>query len=172
MSGELRTSIMIGGAVVLACFGLILLERCTGNERESDKLRSAELQQEFPEECHRAAHLDIQGRIVEERIEFSRRVAQALIARRLSLWEAATQLEKLDQSSAPVCQEFYEFTFPQLYPGHSVAERYCRRAMALVDGELVREPAKRAAVIRSLNQELRAKFSSGVIQALYLEGGI
>ena len=172
MSGGLRTSIMIGGSVVLACFGLILLEKRTGIERESDKLRGADLQQETPEEHHRAAHLEIQERIVEERIEFSRRVAQEIIAQRLTLWEAATQLEKLDQSTAPVFQEFYELTFQELYPGHSVAERYCRRAMVLVDGELVREPAKRAAVIRRLNQELRAKFSSGVIQASHLDGGI
>lgn len=171
MCGGLRKSIMIGGTVVLACFSLILLEKHIQNERGPDKVGCKDLAQEFPEEKHRTALLEKQERIVEDRIEFSRRVAQEIIAQRLNLWEAARQLENLDQSSAPVCQEYYMQTFRQLYPGHSMAERYCRRAIALVDSELVREPAKRTAIIRKLNQELRDNHHGGVIQTSYWESG-
>ena len=171
MSGGLRTSIMIGGAAVVACFGLTLLEKRTANSTEVEQLRSQELERELPEETNRAVRLKSQSIVVEERIQFSRRVAQDLIAERLTLRDAATQLQNLDQSSAPIFQEFYALVFPQLYPGRSEAERYCRRAITLVESELVLEPVRRAAVIRRLNQEFQLRFSSGAVRAPYLEGG-
>jgi hypothetical protein len=163
---------MIGGAVFLTCFGLMRLEKHLQYQNGLEKGGNVESQREFPEEKNRATLLDIQERIVEDRIDFSRRVAQEIIAERLSLWEAARQLENLDQCSAPVYQEFYQQAFRQLYPGHSLAERYCRRAIALVDAELVRESAKRAVVLRRLNQELRAKFNNGVGRAPYWDNGV
>jgi hypothetical protein len=170
MSGDLRNSIMIGGAVVVACFGLTLLEKRAADTTGSDQLRRAELEQELPEENNRAARLKSQSIVVEERIQFSRRVAQELIAERMTLCEAATQLQNLDQSSAPIYLEFYAKVFPRLYPGRSEAERYCRRAIALVESELVLAPVQRAGVIRRLTQEFGLKFSDGVVQAPYLEG--
>src|SRR5262249_42748839 len=107
MSGGSRNSIVIGGAVVLASFGLVLLEKHTNYKGGSQKVGNVESQLEFPEEKNRATLLDIQEKIVEDRIDFSRRVAQEIIDQRLTLWEAAKQLEQLDQSSAPICQEFY-----------------------------------------------------------------
>jgi hypothetical protein len=160
MSGGLRTSMMIGGAVVLVCFGLTFLEKqepitiATGASDEPDS------RQEMSGERGRATRLDCQARMVEERIEFSRQVARELIAQRLTLWAAAAQLQNLDQCSAPLYQEFYASVFPQLYPGQSESERYCRRAMALVDSELVLKPAQRSAVLGRLHQELKSKLNN------------
>ena len=157
MSGGVRTSMMIGGAVILVCFGLTFLEKqepitiATGASDEPDS------HQEISGERDRASRLDCQARMVEERIEFSRRVARELIAQRLTLWAAAAQLQNLDQFSAPLYQEFYASVFPQLYPGQSESERYCRRAMVLVESELVLKPAQRSAVLTRLHQELKSK---------------
>jgi hypothetical protein len=161
---------MIGGAAVVVCFGLTLLEKRGVKNTEADQLRSQEIEREFPDESNRAARLKSQSIVVEERIQFSRRVAQELIAQRLTLCDAATQLQNLDQFSAPIYQEFYSEVFAQLYPGRSEAERYCRRALALVESELVLAPAKHAATIRRLTQEFRLKFSPLAVQAPYLEG--
>src|SRR5713101_260609 len=144
MSGGVRTSMMIGGAVILVCFGLVFLEKqepitiATGASDQPDS------HQEISGERERASRLDCQARMVEERIEFSRRVARELIAQRLTLWAAAAQLQNLDQFSAPLYQEFYASVFPQLYPGQS-------------ESELVLKPAQRSAVLGRLHQELKSK---------------
>jgi hypothetical protein len=116
--------------------------------------------QEISKETERATRLAFQAKTVEERIGFSRRVARELIAERLTLWAAAAQLQNLDHSTAPLYQEFYASVFSQLYPGQSEAERYCRRAMDLVEGELVAEPSRKAAVLRRLKQELKSKLDA------------
>jgi len=169
MSGRMQTSIFVGGAVVVACFGLTLLEKRETNSLEPDALQSQDRERDFPEEVNRANLLVNQKKLVDRRIEFSRRIARELIAQRVTLWEAAAQLQNLDHHLAPLCREYYESVFPTMYPGRSERERYCRRAMALVNSELVLDPAKRAAVIRSLDQEFRFKFSGGAAQAPYRE---
>jgi hypothetical protein len=158
MSGEKRISIMAGAAVVLACFGFTFLEKRGLAEPEADLSRNPEFQREYPEESSRAALLTIQREIVKQRIDFSRRVARELIDQRLALREAANQLQNLDQSCAPVFRDFYQFAFRQMYPGRSEGERYCRRALALVENELALDPAKCNEVIRRLNQEVRSNF--------------
>src|SRR5262249_33866042 len=146
------TSIMIGGAVILVCFGLTFVDKqTTRTSVEGDS------NQEDSGETDRGRRLDRQVRIVEERIEFSRKVAQELIAGRLTLWAAAAQLQKLDQSSAPQFQEFYASVFLRIYPGQSEPERYCRRAMALVESELILKPVEKESVLKRLNQELNNK---------------
>ena len=154
MNPGMRTSIMIGGAVVMVCFGLTFLDKqehiTTSVSTEGD------FNQEVSGERDRGRRLEQQARMVEERIEFSRKIAQELIAGRLTLWVAADQLQNLDQSSAPLYQEFYASVFPQIYPGQSEPERYCRRAMALAESELVLKPVERSAVLRRLHQELKS----------------
>jgi len=167
MSGDKRASIMVGGAVVLASLGLTFLEKCGPADPEADLTRNPEFRHEFPEESSRAALLAIQRGIVKQRIDFSRRVARELIAERLALPEAAALLQNLDQSCAPVFRDFYQFAFRQMYPGRSEGERYCRRAMALVENELALEPAKSAEVTRRLNQEVRSSFGPASEKTLY-----
>jgi hypothetical protein len=145
---------MIGGIVIVVCFGLTFLDTqkhtATGTTVEDSS------NQEFSGERDRSRRLDQQAKMVEERIESSRKIARELIAGRLTLWVAAAQLQSLDQSLAPLFQEFYASVFPQIYPGQSESERYCRRAMALVESELVLKPVERSAVLKRLHQELKS----------------
>ena len=158
MNPGVRTSITIGGAIILVCFGLTFLDKkedistSTSDEGGSN--------QEVSGERDRGRRLDRQVRVVEERIEFSRKIAQELIAGRSTLWLAAAQLQNLDQSSAPLNQEFYASVFLRIYPGQSEPERYCRRAMALVESELILKPVEKRAVLARLKQELKSNLES------------
>ena len=165
MRGKMQTSIMIGAAAIAACFGLTFLEKRETKTLGTDPDHNQNIQVEVPEEISRANFLANQRRLVEKRIELSRCIAREVIARRMTLWDAAAQLQKLDHRSAPLCREFYQSIFPAIYPGRSEMERYYRRAMALVDGELAADPVKRRMVIRGLDQEYRLKFSNGAVQA-------
>jgi hypothetical protein len=158
---------MIAAAAIAACFGLTFLEKRETNTFETDLVHNQNIQVEVPEEISRANFLANQRRLVEKRIELSRRIAREVIARRMTLGDAADQLQSLDHQSAPLCREFYEFIFPEIYPGRSETERYCRRALALVNSELAGDPAKRGMVIRCLDQEYQLKFSNGAVQAPY-----
>ncbi len=163
MSGAMRTSIL-AGAVVLAMSGLMVLERKGENVPSQEKLTTAELQQKFPEESQRAARLETQGGIVRERIEFTRSVARELIANRITLLEAATRLRDLDHSLAPVQADVYDLVFPTIYPGRSEGERYCHRAIAMVDAELVQQPAEARALVRRLTDELQLELNRSLLQ--------
>jgi hypothetical protein len=165
MSGAMRTSIL-AGAVVMACYGLILLEKKEAQTPDGAKLSPAMLQEELTAEGAHTAQLAKQEEIVRGRIEFSRRVARELIAQRLTLLEAANQLRELDYSLSPVKSDFYSIVFPKLYPGRSEAERYCRRAIAVVESELAAEPVKGRTVVRRLTDELRHKTNRGPFPAM------
>ena len=97
------------------------------------------------------------------RIDFTRRVARELIGQRVTLLEAATQLRNLDSSLAPVYQDLYDSAFLQLYQGRSEGERYCQRAMAVVDGELASKPTERATILRRLNDEFHRELDRGMV---------
>jgi hypothetical protein len=163
MSGGMRTSILAGAAIV-ACYGLVLMERKEDKVTDQVQSPTAGLQHELSEESDRAARLAEQENIVRARIDFTRRVARELIARRLTLLEAATQLRNLDSSLAPVYQDLYGTVFLQLYPGRSEGERYCQRAMAVVDAELTSKPPERTAILRRLNDELHRELGRGMVQ--------
>jgi len=162
MSGGMRTSIL-AGAVIVGCYGLVLMERKRDKIADPEQMQSAAPQQEFSEERDRLARLEKGEVIVRARIDFARRIARELIARRLTLLEAANQLRDLDSSLAPAQPEFYSAVFPKIYPGRSEVERYCQRAMVLAEGELVSDPAQRR-VLRRLNDEFRHELNHGMIQ--------
>jgi hypothetical protein len=159
----MRTTIL-AGAVIVACYGLILTERKDDKVDDQQQIAPAALEPEHSEESDRLARLEKQGNIVRARIDFTRRVARELIGRRLTLLEAATQLRNLDSSLAPVCQDLYGTVFLQLYPGRSEGERYCQRAMAVVDGELASKPIERTAILRCLNDEFHRELVRGMVQ--------
>jgi hypothetical protein len=120
--------------------------------------------QELPEDGDRAARLDQQGAVVRARIEFTRRVALELIAQRLSLIEAAHQLRDLDHSLAPGRPDIYSNVFLKVYPGQSEDERYCQRAIHMVEGELALEPIQRRVISRRLTDELRQNLQRDVLR--------
>jgi hypothetical protein len=168
----MRNSILIGGGLVVVCFGLTLLEKQNRNDVEPELVPNQETQEDVSEEINRFNRLGVQKRLVEKRIESSRRIAQDLIAHRLTLLEAADQLQSLDIQSAPICRAIYESAFPNVNPGRTEKERYCRRAISLVDSELLIDPVKCAAVLRELNQELRFNFPNGSRPTPPQNGGI
>jgi len=163
MRGGMRTSIL-AGAVVMVCYGLILMEHKEAYVPKQEPVAATSVQQEVPEEGDRAVRLDRQGAVVRARIEFTRRVALQLIAQRLSLLEAAHQLRDLDRSLAPAQPDIYGGAFLNLYPGQSEDERYCQRAIHVVEGELVSEPAQRRAITRRLTDELHRELQGGVLR--------
>jgi hypothetical protein len=158
----MRTSIL-AGAVIVGCYGLVLMERKGDKIADPDQAPSASPQQEFSEERDRLARLEKERGIVRARIDFARRIARELIARRLTLMEAANELRDLDSSLAPAQPEFYGAVFPQIYPGRSEVERYCQRAIVLAEGELVADPAQRR-VVRRLKDEFRHELNPSLIQ--------
>ena len=160
MRGGMRTSIL-AGAVVMVCYGLILMEHKEAYVPKQEPVAATSVQQEVPEEGDRAVRLDRQGAVVRARIEFTRRVALQLIAQRVSLIEAAHQLRDLDHSLTPGRPDFYNVTFHSLYPGQSEDERYCQRAIHVVEGELASEPAQRRAITLRLTNELRRELQGG-----------
>jgi hypothetical protein len=160
MNGGMRTSIL-AGAVVMVCCGLMLMEHKEAQVAEPERPTPTVMRQELAEDGDRAARLDRQGAVVRARIEFSRRVALELIAQRLSLLEAAHQLRDLDRSLAPAQPDIYGGAFLNLYPGQSEDERYCQRAIHVVEGELVSEPTQRRAITVRLTDELRRELQSG-----------
>jgi len=163
MSGGTRTSIL-AGAVIVTCLSLILMEGNEDKPADQDQMRSAALAQETSEENRRAADLKKQEDVVRTRIEVTRQVARELIERRVTLLQAATQLRDLDSSLAPVAKDFYGTVFRQIYPGRSDDERYCQRAIAVVDSELVLEPARSGLILRRLKDELQREISQGILQ--------
>ena len=166
MSGGMRTSILAGAAIV-ACYGLILMERKDDKVDDQQQIAPATLEHELSEERDRLARLEKQENVVRARIDFTRRVARELIGQRVTLLEAATQLRNLDSSLAPVCQDLYGMVFLQLYPGRSEGERYCQRAMAVVDGELASKPTERTTILRRLNDEFHRELDRGMVQLVH-----
>jgi hypothetical protein len=163
MNGRMRTSIL-AGAVVTVCCGLILMEPKEAPVPSREEVAATGVPQQLPEEGDSAARLDQQGAVVRARIEFTRRVALQLIAQRLSLIEAAHQLRDLDHSLAPGRPDIYHVTFLKLYPGQSEDERYCQRAIHVVEGELASEPVQRRAITQHLMDELRQELQRGVLR--------
>ncbi len=163
MSGGMRTSIL-AGAVVMVCCGLILMEPKEAPVLNREPVAATDVPQQLPEEADHAARLDQQGAVVRARIEFTRRVALELIAQRLRLIEAAHQLRDLDHSLAPGRPDIYHVTFLKLYPGQSEDERYCQRAIHVVEGELASEPIQRRAITQRLMNELRQELQRGVLR--------
>jgi hypothetical protein len=163
MSGGTRTSIL-AGAVVMVCYGLLLMERKEAGGPDPERPREVAVRQELPEESAGGARLDQQGVVVRARIEATRRIALELIAQRLTLMGAARQLRDLDHSLAPGRPDIYHVTFLQLYPGQSEDERYCQRAIHVVDGELASEPSQRRAITRRLTDELRRELTRGALR--------
>jgi hypothetical protein len=148
----------------MVCYGLMLMEHKEAQVAEPERPTPTAISQGLPEEGDRAARLDQQGAVVRARIEFTRRVALQLIAQRLSLIEAAHQLRDLDHSLTPGQPEIYKVTFLSLYPGQSEDERYCQRAIHVVEGELSCEPAQRRAITRRLTDELRRELQRGMLR--------
>jgi len=163
MSGGMRTSIL-AGAVIVTCLALILMDRREEKAADQDQISSAQLRQETTQEHDRAADLKKQQDVVRTRINVTRRVAWELIERRLTLLQAATQLRDLDSSLAPVQKDIYGAVFLQIYPGRSNDERYCQRAIAVVDSELVVEPARSGSTIRRLKDEFQREMGHGILQ--------
>jgi hypothetical protein len=163
MSGGMRTSIM-AGAVIVTCLALILMERKEERVAEQDQMPPTASAQETSEESSFAAELKKQENVVRTRIEVTRRVARELIERRLTLLQAATQLRDLDISLAPVRKDIYGAVFRQIYPGRSDDERYCQRAIAVAESELVLEPVQNRSILRRLKEELQREISHGILQ--------
>jgi hypothetical protein len=140
------------------------MERKEERIAEQDQIPPTASTQETPEESSFAADLKKQENVVRTRIDVTRRVARELIERRLTLLQAATQLRDLDLSLAPVRKDFYGTVFHQIYPGRTDDERYCQRAIAAVDSELVLEPARSGSIMRRLKDEFQREISHGILQ--------
>jgi hypothetical protein len=162
----MRTSILVG-AVIVTCYSLILMERNDDGVANDKQLFPAASQLEPSEEHNRASSLEKQQSIVRARIEFTRHVARELIAQRLTLWQAAIQLRDLDSSLSPLQQDVYDKVFLQLYPGASPEERYCQRALAVVDSELVLRSVQRPAILQRLRDELQRELRSRTIPQVH-----
>jgi hypothetical protein len=140
------------------------MERKEEKVAEQEQVQTAALNQETSEENDRIADLKKQENVVRTRIEVTRWVARELIERRLTLLQAASQLRDLDASLAPVRKDYYGAVFHQIYPGRTDDERYCQRAMAVVDSELVLEPARSGSIMRRLKAEFQREMSHGILQ--------
>jgi len=163
MSGGMRTSIL-AAAVIGACYGLVLLEQKDDNVSDPEEVPATATSRELSEEGERVAELEKQRSIVKARIDFTRRIARDLIAQRLTLSQGASQLRDLDRSLAPVHQDFYLAAFREFYPGQSQDERYCQRALAVVDSELASKPVQRFEVLRRLEDQFRRERDHGILQ--------
>jgi hypothetical protein len=149
MKGGLQTSIL-AGAALLVCYSLILCEKQKQEPQPSESVSEQE-------ETQRTVQMEQQIKRVHQRIETTRAVARQLIARRLGLREAAAQLQQLDQMLPPNHQDFYTLAFTELFAGPSDNDRYCQKAIAAVDTELVVEPAECRAVTGRLRAELQGQ---------------
>jgi hypothetical protein len=139
------------------------MERREERVAEQDQISATVSTQEPSEENSFAASLKKQENVVRTRIDVTRRVARELIERRLTLLQAATQLRDLDTWLAPVREDVYGAVFREIYPGRSDDERYCQRAMAVVESELVLEPAQNCSILHRLKEEFQREISRGIL---------
>jgi hypothetical protein len=91
------------------------------------------------------------------RVEVKRILVAELIARRLTLAEAADRLRELDEAIPLPTGEILR----ALYPNCCQAEVYCRSLINLVESELVERPALSEATVARLEVELQALRESG-----------
>jgi hypothetical protein len=86
------------------------------------------------------------------REEKKKRLAQDVIDRRVTLWQAAASLR--DMESGGVSAVHYANLIRILYPGKTVEESSCRKVISLVKEALEQEPDRCVRVLASLEAEL------------------
>jgi hypothetical protein len=94
------------------------------------------------------------------RIKAKRRIAQDVLAQRLTLLEAAEHFRDLNEGNPGVDWE----VFRRAYPGCSDDERYCRQVIDVVEGEVHRDRSRAVAIRKRLEAELREHLKSGTLQ--------
>jgi len=106
--------------------------------------------------------VDFEGRFEAARLRILAKgqIADALVAGRLTLPEAAARLRDVDARSL----DFRPAVFERAYPGNSDDERYCRAAIGWAASRLHGRPDEAPEVVVRLERELDAYLRRGTLR--------
>jgi hypothetical protein len=90
--------------------------------------------------------------VTDRRIEIRKRIANEVIAGKMSLLQAAEQYRDLNEASATFCPEAFHYGFS----GRNDDERTCRQVISYVKQQFSETPEKGKATVGRLEQELAA----------------
>jgi hypothetical protein len=144
------------GAALAVLFAVLAGGCLCGTRLGLDLDALRELPDTFDRELTRREEMDAEYRVAAERLVARRRVAAALIAGRLSVYEAAARFHDMDQEQP----DLYRKRLYLYYEGATEEERYWRQAVAFT-AQQVPEGPEREAVLRRLEDELQELLDRG-----------
>jgi hypothetical protein len=137
------------GVLGVLAVGLVWVACRPASEDNPAVTKGGGLGLDFGDELRRAEQLQVRQKIVSWSYVTKRSVTDELIARRLTLFEAAAVFHAVDRVRYPQGRPV-----PIYFPGKTEEERLCRQVIASVDERLHNRPDREAVVAR-LEQELQ-----------------
>ncbi|HEY7423839.1 MAG TPA: hypothetical protein VH682_06290 [Gemmataceae bacterium] len=145
-------------ATVLIALSLAFLgdESATSGSRcPHNSLSLREILRILVSEEQRRSVLEEEGSAVLLRIQDRQEIAARVIARRMTLQEAAVCFRSLNAEQSKLREEMFLAGFP----GACEEERLCRQVIAWVSNALLDDPARRTVEVARLEAEVNRRFS-------------